>query len=1425
MKNMREKLSERFRRIQNMRHARAVIVSLAAVVVFVTTYLLILPALTLDEDEAQRQGGISLTTEAPAEEAAQGTEVTPTADQTAPSYKSGELTYEGKTFDVEATVTENAKLPADTQLKVKEIEKDNKDYASYYEEALKAVKEDADIKASDLSFARFYDIALRSGGQDIEPADAVDVTISYEKGIAAADADHVRIIHFKEDPKTDKVESEILKSDDVDVTIEKDKMTEASFEVESFSVYAVVYTVDFVYEADGTVHSFSLKGGDSISIRELAQQLAMAQGDAALNEFIDHIEKVSFSDETLVKPVRFEKDSSVGKVKTKLKLFPTYPLGLSQEEVLALNAKEYEKGEWVLISMKPFETEELMTIELDNGEKVQVKVTDAQDAPMNPDGETVQTISNPAGTTIDLFDYWIVSQELAGRDGWGDLNQSWGGHDDTEGDNGNNLNGSGNNKGINSSTEDEDHGHALKFSPAWDGSVYNGTKIGTHRYYPDWESGDHETHYDEEEPWRSLNRNGKDGLNSYTGNATPFQGIVSGKLVNGYPQLTKNQTIGSSGESLAYLFDTGSEHTGKASYNSVNQLLYVDKDGYYTYDSRDYTATYNSDKTFTLREQTSSDTEIRGFWPFGTQSFWFGMHMNTQFSMPVNGQVLNPAGEYKDMQFEFSGDDDTWLYVDGVLVGDGGGIHNRTEIDINFADGTVVVTGEKDPAHESHFHQTQYLDDIFKAAGKYPEEGSAEEQAAWEDIPGVKGHKRFKAGTYHTFDMFYLERGGGESNLYIHYNLVSTADFTAHKAYYGADESDLLVRNQFKFEMIGLDGKYRSVKNEETGKYELIPAEGGSEINAIMPAGGSITGDGTVESPYYNNVTNYTLSNGTTVGAQTYMTSASEDGNVNFGSAVISEEDMNEADQGNPPVYKYIIREIVPNDAVNSDGITWADATDAQREAGGFVKDQVQYDGTVYYMTGRVTSWTETDPSGNEVVRHGLSKTYYTDDTYKTVKSDVTFIDFQNRFTADYGKVSFIKEDSGEEPLSGAVFTLFKDENCTVPATDLDTEGHPVYSATSGANGKVTFDHIRVGTYYMKETRAPEEYELLDTIYKVTIVDEKDQTQASSIIVKGDDAQTPVSVIINTKISAEGLEVDKHWKGGTPADDTTIVYQLYQKAKKKARGHHALDVSQLGYGKPDWNAGRYFTNEELTGDKDSINVGTVVDVVITTTSWGDDGIWSFDTLNETTVITSNQTIVSDKLSMTPDERARQRTIRISVTDEEDHSIKLFGQLESCYEGNGGKPTISATIVSEPPAEDAENKLVGTVTLGKNAVNSIIADDFEQLEPHVEIEEGSDPWTSVIKNLPTSFEDNGWIYTYTYYVEEDLTSIPEGYRLEGIHPNYAVPGETIVIVNANEDAGYELPSTGGPGTRLIYLLGAILTIGAGLWLTIRRRRLT
>ena len=1221
-------------------------------------------------------------------------------------------------------------------------------------DAAKAKAVDSTDMAEGSTRALAFDIAfINSAGDEVEPLRDVSVTLATR---AVAVQDQMAVVHVGDDNNAEVMPVQMVDAEDEQV----------EFTANKFSVYAIVYTVDFAYGIDGKVYNFSLLGGDSISLNELVEKLDIANDDPETEEnelatFVDEVENVEFSNPEYLDVTKYSKDAMVYEVMEEKGLHATYPLGLTEQEVLAINHKEYAKGQWVLLSLKPFSSDEALTVQMFDGESFVINVADAQDAVLNPDG-TVQTITNPSGTTIDLFDYWVVDQGTVGRDAWGDLNQSWGRHPDSDG-----LNGSGNNKGINASGSDPEHGHALKFSPAWEGTVFNGSKVG-----------------DSGSTWSSLNSNGRGGLNSYTGNGNPFQGIITGTLVDGYPQLSGNNTIGSTSESLAYLFDPTVAHSGKESFTGTDKLLYVDKEGYYTYDSRDYAANFDKgSKTYTLTGQTSGNSEIRGFWPFGIQNFWLGMHMNTQFSMPANGQVLNPVGEYKDMQFEFSGDDDTWLYVDGVLVGDGGGIHNRTEIDINFATGKVTVTGKKDSIHPGNFEEVRYLDDIFKAAGRY----NADD---WEPIPGDPGHTRFKANTYHTFDMFYLERGGGESNLYIHYNLVSTADFTAHKSYMGADPSDPLKRDQFQFELIGLDGQYQSVWNPETQTAEVsLVNENGQ---AIMPTSGMPGGDGSVANPKKVREDSEKR--------WVYTTSVTEDGNVNFGTAEISQDEMNLCDQGRPSLYRYIVREIVPGDAKNADGVSWAQATDEQKKAGGFVKDQITYDGTTYYMTARVTSWDETGPDGKTYKRYGLSKTYYTDESFETVDPETTFIHFDNRFTPAYGKVEFTKTDSSGHPLEGAKFALYKDEACTVPAVSVDAENEAdrvAFISTSGVDGLVQFGEnpnkpLRIGTYYMKEIEAPSGYKLNSNVYRVSIVDMRDTQQESIIVANEDDAAIPVTQIRNVKSSAEGLEIDKQWKDASgkvvePADDLAIKYDLYQIEETSEVGKYALDVSGLGYGKPEWSAAKNFSNDDLLGVKNGIKKGSIVEIAITTTSYpAHENIWSFDTLDQRTKISSNQLIVSNNLLTFENGQIRKRVIQIEVTDDSSNEIILTGDLESCYEGNGGKPTISASIVSEPDPIPGSEARVATVTVNKDSVSYEIDGPFKELDPAINISPGDANWTSVVKNLPSESIDEEQIKTYKYRVVEDEETIPDEYVLEGVWPNLASADEVIVISNKSKE---------------------------------------
>ena len=137
----------------------------------------------------------------------------------------------------------------------------------------------------------------------------------------------------------------------------------------------------------------------------------------------------------------------------------------------------------------------------------------------------------------------------------------------------------------------------------------------------------------------------------------------------------------------------------------------------------------------------------------GTNDYYFGMYVEADFSQPKDGQLTKGS----DMVYEFNGDDDLWVYVDGVLMLDIGGIHDAHSGSINFATGAITYDSASPTTIKAQ----------FQAAGVFPD-GSAWDNSRVSEFFNGNTLKDF---TEHNFKMFYMERGAGASNLKMKFNL------------------------------------------------------------------------------------------------------------------------------------------------------------------------------------------------------------------------------------------------------------------------------------------------------------------------------------------------------------------------------------------------------------------------------------------------------------------------------------------------------------------------------------------------------------------------------------------------------------------------------------------------------------------------------
>ena len=170
--------------------------------------------------------------------------------------------------------------------------------------------------------------------------------------------------------------------------------------------------------------------------------------------------------------------------------------------------------------------------------------------------------------------------------------------------------------------------------------------------------------------------------------------------------------------------------------------------------------------------------------PKSAAQYHFGMEMEASFIQSESG--LDAWGH--DIIFEFAGDDDMWLYVDGELVLDLGGVHSALVGKINFRTGMVEI-----PDPTSGVQTTTTLRALFEKnfRARNPQATEAE-VAAHLDRFFENGGTVFKDYSSHTMKMFYMERGAGASNLHMRFNLTTAVNgqLLLTKTVSGTDKQD-----------------------------------------------------------------------------------------------------------------------------------------------------------------------------------------------------------------------------------------------------------------------------------------------------------------------------------------------------------------------------------------------------------------------------------------------------------------------------------------------------------------------------------------------------------------------------------------------------------------------------------------------------------
>ena len=1265
----------------------------------------------------------------------------------------------GEDYTVTLTYDETSGIPDGASLVVSEIAQNTKEYKTYLEKTKKVMgltEEETLPKYA----ARFFDIKIMAGNKEFKPESGVSVEITYAEPLAENPETEVSAVHFAD---------EAAKAEVIDANaseIKDDGAATVEFMAESFSVYGVIYTVDFDWEVNGKKFEFAIPGGGFVSFTDLVEVLGIADdtndgensgenGSAALSldnvavseatrEFVADVASLEFSNPELVDVSKVISDTTVGEIKENRGLECWYSAELTEEQINRINNSAVGNGDWALISMRPFASEETLTVTMKNEEQFVIKVTDAQihTYVISDSGDTYKiTVTYDDKTGIPA-DAELRARLLTPED--------------------------------ERYQEDIDRSNAALLA-RYDHEAINPLVFEI-----------------------KIFAGGKE-IEPIEGTQVNVEISLAMDMVSGQPQaeggdieaeasdMTEDEesdedSLEDKAEEGSLLID-GVEYTIEPTEVDLSdtKVIHMTDDG----------------KTEVIEDLNSMvDTDNNVVVTFETGSFSDYMLQGVYNNNGLNGL---PDVIYVGDEIYMQGSGSIWVTGIGSVV-------SETKYDgDDYKSVRATNPGTFRLCHSNNWNNgytgytNQYPGKYIRVLPARSEGNNGQPYAGTTPPATIPTVSNASIGlTLNLFDYDldeYLDNRFNNKDYGDHLdNFKNRGINSGHSLKFwgsGITDSSYGAQNNYVEHGVtsivnsNLSGGYPTLRSDNTSLDYLFTPSDGTDKTAYLNADGLFKKDGNYY--VYNSNENYAWYNPATNKFEVYNSTYKQKSRSKGGEQATQLEDKAIGffpfhpwdDQYDLYVnwnknlnhhfgMSMSVPFTLPKDPkavvdANGDPIIFEFSGDDDLWV--FIDGKLAMDiggihqptsGTINFQTGVVTvnGSTQMDNStfstrfpnlydGNQ---HTLQVFYIERggcDSNCKIQFNMTL----------YGDIHFDKVDKDNpiDKLAGAVFGLYKDEDCTIPVMErLKNAPDRAYIAESDANGRVQFSDIPIGTYYLKELHAPEGYPLDDTVHTVQVFyDQAAQQVKVKFTIDGVAVENGVK-ITNKKPVPITLGLQKEWQneaGGTiaapaGAEATFEIKRIrnYETYTERAIEGQGREVSHLTVG--------WIHNGQMHvhGEYDLI-VGTTA-----TVSWGYNTGYTGSKdciVNGTRIdkdyVTGN--VISEALTMP----AAGQTATIYIVDDSENgeAIRSINVAGSQFYGNSGGGVIHEfTTHNEPDPTFSYTDA--------NVTNN-----------RVTLPINSNTWSYDFTNLPT-FErgsvegvDHPVSFNYTYYLEEVSNTAPAG----------------------------------------------------------------